>query len=290
MRPVAIVGHGGLGALVAARERAAGRSVLGLARRPREMANGDVFISCDLDEATAWPASLTRCCEIYYFVPPPETGLTDPRLERFLAACPPGGGYRLVLVSTTAVYGDAGGAWLDEQAPARPDSDRGRRRLAAEQALWRWRRQAPGREAVVLRVAGIYGPRRLPLERLRQGMVVLDESLAGFSNRIHEADLATACVAAMRRGGDGEVYNVSDGNPSSMTDYFRRVAAHFGLPEPQMLDWDEARQRLSPGLLSYLRESRRIDNRKLREQLGVQLRYPSLDEGLAACAAALEDG
>ncbi len=289
MSPVAIVGHGGLGELVAARERAAGRGVLGLARRPRELAGGE-FIACDLDGITAWPAPLARCREIYYFVPPPDTGPTDPRLEGFLAACPPTGRYRLLLVSTTAVYGDAGGAWLDERAPARPGSDRGRRRLAAEQALWQWRRQAPGREAVVLRVAGIYGPRRLPLERLRQGMAVLEASLAGFSNRIHEDDLATACVAAMRRGGDGEVYNVSDGQPSSMTDYFCRVAAHFGLPRPRLLGWDEAKRRLSPAMLSYLRESRRIDNRKLREQLGVQLRYPALDEGLAACVAALENG
>jgi len=187
----------------------------------------------------------------------------------------------VVYISTTGVYGDCGGAWVDESRPVNPLAPRAKRRWDAECAWQAWRK-ASGRELVILRVPGIYGPDRLPLERLRAGLPLVRESEAPYTNRIHADDLAEVCVAAMRRGHDGEVYNACDGHPGTMTDYFNRIADLAGLPRPPQIPLAEATERLSEGMLSYLRESRRLDNRKMREELGVTLRYPSLEQGLAS--------
>ncbi len=289
MSAVAIVGCGALGRRVAALELARGRRVVAVARRGREWPEGMDFLPWDLDRPRSWPPVLAASPWIYYFAPPPSFGRTDPRVADFLRDCPPLRRRRIVLVSTTSVYGDADGAWVDETAPLRPVTERGWRRLAAERQLWAWCERTPGAEAVVLRVAGIYGPERLPLQRLRQGMAVLDPALAGFSSRIHEQDLAAVCVAAMWRGRSGEAYNACDDYPSSMSDYFIRVACRFGLPAPDRLSWAEAERRLSPAMLEYLRESKRVDNRKMLNELGVTLRYPDLDSGLEGCARELEN-
>jgi nucleoside-diphosphate-sugar epimerase len=132
-------------------------------------------------------------------------------------------------------------------------------------------------------VAGIYGPGKLPLARLRRGEPTVRESEAPYTNRIHIDDLVRVCLAALARGGDGEVYNVSDGVPGNMTDYFNQVADWAGLPRPPQIPLAEATDRLSAGMLSYLQESRRLDSGKLRRELGVALRYPDLASGLAAC-------
>jgi nucleoside-diphosphate-sugar epimerase len=136
---------------------------------------------------------------------------------------------------------------------------------------------------IVLRVGGIYGPGRLPIERLRQALPVLrpEESLPG--NRIHADDLAAACVAAGERGRADAIYNVSDGQDSTMTEYFFAVADALGLPRPPTVSLAEARGRLSQVMLSYLTESRRLDNRRMREELGVVLQYPDLASGLRSC-------
>jgi nucleoside-diphosphate-sugar epimerase len=135
---------------------------------------------------------------------------------------------------------------------------------------------------VVLRVAGIYGPDRLPVERLSRREPVLREEESPWSNRIHVDDLAQACVAAMRHGRNGAVYNATDGHPSTMTDYFNRVADAVDLPRPPQVSRVDSRTRMSEGMLSYLAESKRLDNRRLREELGVKLQYPDLASGLAA--------
>jgi nucleoside-diphosphate-sugar epimerase len=172
---------------------------------------------------------------------------------------------------------------VDETREANPQVDRARRRWDAEQALRAWRERGGG-ELVILRVAGIYGPGKLPLARLRKQVPMVAEGDAPWTNRIHADDLVEVCLAAMARGGDGEIYNVSDGRPGNMTDYFNRVADLAGLARPPLISLQQAQQELSPGLLSYLGESRRMDNAKLRE-LQVSLRYPDLDSGLAACFA-----
>jgi nucleoside-diphosphate-sugar epimerase len=158
------------------------------------------------------------------------------------------------------------------------------RRWDAECQLQAWRQQTGG-QAVILRVAGIYGPGKLPIARLQRGEPMIREADAPWTNRIHIDDLVTACLAAMARGGDGEVYNACDGQPGNMADYFARVADAVGLPRPPEISREEAGQALSPGMLSYLGESRRLSNRKLVQELGVVLRYPTLAEGLAASVA-----
>lgn len=219
---------------------------------------------------------------LYYFAPPPGEGETDTRMENLLAALDVAAlPARVIYLGTTGVYGDCAGAWITEEQPPAPHTSRGRRRLAAETALRAWG-GAVGVPVVILRVPGIYGPGRLPVERLHRGSPVVREEESPFTNRIHADDLARVCAAAAERGAAG-VYNVSDGHPTTMTDYFNRVADLLGLPRPPVVSMEEARRTFSPAMLSYLEESRRLDNRKMREELGVELLYPDLDHGLPAC-------
>ncbi len=221
--------------------------------------------------------------EVIYLIPPPPQGRRDTRMQQFLqATARDGEPRRIVYISTTGVYGDCAGEWVDEQRPANPSVDRAYRRWDAEQQLRDWRSRSGG-ELVILRVAGIYGPGKLPLARLRKGVPMVSEADAPWTNRIHAADLVQVCLAALSRGRDGEVYNVSDGHPGNMADYFNRVADLAGLPRPPVIPLSEAGEQLSAGLRSYLQESRRLDNRKLREELGVELRYPTLEQGLPGC-------
>lgn len=243
---------------------------------------GISVIRRDLDQADAQPLPPLAGTLLYYFIPPPSSGNSDPRLQRFLAAMDPASApERIILISATGVYGDCDGDWVDETRPPAPNSERGQRRLDAEQQLARWSRQ----HAVatrILRVAGIYGPDRLPAARLQKGLPVLREQESPWSNRIHIDDLIQACLAAAEHGSDGAVYNIADGNPSTMTDYFLQVAELLQLPAPEQISLRQARQQMSAGMLSYLAESRRLDNRRLREELHVTLRHPTLETGLPA--------
>jgi nucleoside-diphosphate-sugar epimerase len=189
---------------------------------------------------------------------------------------------RVVLISTTGVYGDCRGAWVTEDRPPNPQADRARRRLAAESSLRRWSEKS-GVPIVILRVPGIYGRGYLPEARLRAGEPVLREEESPFSNRIHADDLARVCFIAGHHDNPGILYNVSDGHPTTMTDFFYRVADMLGIPRPPAITLEQARQQLGEGMLSYLAESKRIDNRRLREELGVELMYPDLIAGLPSC-------
>jgi len=221
--------------------------------------------------------------DIFHFAPPPDRGVEDPRLVKVLRAFERDGlPRRIVLISTTGVYGDCAGEWVDETRAPAPGADRARRRLDAERTLTAWA-EAHGVETVILRVAGIYGPDRLPLGRIRQGLPIVKAEEAPFTNRIHEDDLTQVCVAAMERPVAGEIFNVSDGRPGTMAEYFDAVAERAGLPKPPKISMQEAAQQLSPGMLSYMRESRRLDNGKMRRLLLDTLRYPTLAQGLDAC-------
>jgi nucleoside-diphosphate-sugar epimerase len=288
-----IIGCGDVGARLARHLGDRGESVRGIVRSPESAdalrAAGIDAEAVDLDEPSvsdriaAWDDP-----RLFYFAPPPSTGTTDPRLGRVLDALPPVDGRRLVYIGTTGVYGDCGGDWVDEARPLNPQVDRARRRHDAEQRLQAWR-AAGGGAVAILRVAGIYGPGKLPLARLRQQVPMIAAADAPWTNRIHIDDLVAVCAAAMDRAPDGAVYNVSDGTPGNMRDYFDRVADLFDLPRAPLVSLDEARQTLSPGLLSYLGESRRLDNRRMLDELGIRLRYPDLDRGLAAIAASQAD-
>jgi nucleoside-diphosphate-sugar epimerase len=217
---------------------------------------------------------------IVYFVPPPPRGVQDPCLSAFLQslnAAPE----HIVLISTTGVYGDCGGAWINEAAPLKPQVDRARRRVDAEQRLASWCK-THGVTSTILRVAGIYGPGKLPRARLEQQTPVLAESESPYSNRIHVDDLVTACIAALETPG---VFHLSDGHPSTMTDYFNHVADALQLPRPPQLSAAQAAQQLSSEMMGYLAESKRLDISRMRDVLGVNPQYTDLRQGLAHCLA-----
>lgn len=286
MDRVLIVGCGDIGRRVARLWSARGVEVFGLARSPRTAARlsrqGIVPVPGDLDARETLRGLPTRGALVYYFAPPPAEGETDPRARAFAEAVP--GAYvpeKLVCMSTTAVYGDLKGGWATEETPAAPETDRGRRRLDAENVFLAWGRER-NVPVVVLRVAGIYGPGRLPVEAIRRGTPVLEEADSPYTNRIHAEDLARVCMAAGERGPGGRIYNVSDGVPGTITEYYYAVADRLGLPRPPAVGLAESRKVLSPGLVSYLSESRRIDSRRMREELDVALLYPTLASGLAA--------
>lgn len=289
MISVVIIGCGDIGRRVAALWRERGTPVIALARRPATAealaALGITPIVGDLDAPESLMQLPTADALVYYFAPPPPRGSIDPRMGAFLATLSQGRApRRIVYISTSGVYGDRRGEWVDETVAPNPQTDRARRRLDAENALRAWGREQ-GVEVVVLRVGGIYGPGRLPRERLAEGRPVLRETESGYTNRIHADDLAAACLAAAERGRAGAVYNVSDGQPGTMTGYFNAVADRLGLPRPPEISMAEARERLSPVMLSYLTESRRMDNRRMCEELGVRLRYPDLESGLTQAVA-----
>ena len=281
-----ILGCGYIGARVARRYLDRGEPVLGIVRSEQRVEqlrhDGIAAATCDLavDALSVLPLAGES---LIHLAPPPGSGIEDLHTRRLVAAFSHvGTPRRVVYISTTGVYGDCAGAWVDETWPARPQADRARRRWDAEQTLRRWS-QTTGGELVVLRVAGIYGPGRLPLERIRRGLPLVREEEAPYSNRIHADDLVQICVAATDRAVSGSLYNVCDGNPTTMTDYFFKVADGAGLPRPPVLSLAEAEGALSTGMMSYMRESRRLSNRKMLDELGVQLRFPTLDKGLPSC-------
>jgi len=278
-----IVGCGYTGLRLAQRCRGLGHAVRGTAARPASIAAleaaGIAALPLELDTPVA-PIEATGEL-IFYLIPPPALGCSDPRLERFLGALE-GAPARLVYMSTTGVYGDRGGGRVDEDTAPRAESPRAERRLAAETAL-RAFADARGVSWTVLRVPGIYGPGRLPLERLaaREPALVLEEATPG--NRIHVEDLVSACLAAgSSPRAHRRIYNVTDGSDDSQTAWLLRVARLTGLPPPPLIGREEARARLSPSAWSFLRESRRVDNRRMREELGVELAYAELDAGIRA--------
>ncbi len=187
---------------------------------------------------------------------------------------------RLVYVSTTGVYGDCAGAHVDETTPVAPQSDRARRRVDAERRLLDWgeAQQVP---VTILRAPGIYAADRLPIERLRAGTPVLRTEDDVYTNHIHADDLARICAAALRGSASG-VFNACDDSDIRMGDYFDRVADAFGLARPPRVARAQARASIPAPLLSFMGESRRIANDRLKRELGIVLLYPTIDEGIAA--------
>lgn len=294
MTAVLIVGCGDIGQRVGQIESKRAHRVTGLVRTQECIqilqAGGIHYLNANLDE----PESLGDLDDadiaeavVYYFAPPPPSGRYDTRVSNFvrvLAEKPVP--RKVIYISTTGVYGDCQGAWVNEETPVNPQTDRARRRLDAEQIWQRWEEQTRV-PLVILRVAGIYGPQRLPIERIASGQPVLaDGSYHPYSNRIHAEDLTRICVAAADTGHG--IYNVSDGRPSTMADYFNAIADTFGLPRPPTITLEEARHKFNKEMLSYLEESRRIDNRKMQRDLQVSLLYPELLAGLQACKQDLD--
>ena len=279
---VLIAGCGYVGSHLAHRLTDQSHSVCALVRRPDaaaslQQAGVDARV-VDVDS----PLDLSLCVatdKLVYLIPPPASGREDSRSRHFLAALPPGQLEQVVLISTTGVYGDCSGNWIDESRPLNPTADRAHRRVDAE-CQWEAWTARHGIKLCTLRVSGIYGWDRLPRARLEEARPVLTVAESPFSNRIHVKDLVDICIAALTRSASG-VFNVADNEPSTMTAYFLAVAEALGLPPPPQISLADARRVMSAGMLSYLTESRRIDNRKVRLLLDRELSYPDLASGLA---------
>ena len=246
-------------------------------------------VSGDLDR----PETLRRIAglaqDIVHLAPPPGSGARDTRTINLIRALAKGGSLpqRLVYISTSGVYGDCGGDVVDETRRARPLSDRAKRRLDAEQRLRGWGADN-GVQVSILRVPGIYSAGRLPIARLQAGMPALAPERDPYTNHIHADDLARTVLAALTRGRGGRAYNASDGSWMKMGEYFDMVARQFNLPRPPRVSWEAAQTQLPENLLSFMRESRRLANGRLKKELRVRLRYPSVQHGVVAAWEALQ--
>jgi len=216
---------------------------------------------------------------VVHLAPPPMQGSLDQRTRNLVAILPRHG--RLVYVSTTGVYGDCKGATFDETRPVAPVNARAERRVDAERVLRRWARHHEGKLSI-LRVPGIYAADRLPLERLRQGTPALLDSDDVYTNHIHADDLAQIIALALFRAQPLRIYHTVDDSALKMGDYFDQVATAFKLPLPPRVPRAELSKQVSPMLLSFMSESRRLSNERMKTELGVRLRWPAVSDLLAS--------
>ena len=229
----------------------------------------------DLDSGSPLPFELPDEYSVVYTIAPKGA---DARLRHFLQNLDPKP-QRFVYISTTGVYGNRDGAIVTEATQPRPENDRARRRAAAELMLAHWSSRH-GIKYVVLRSPGIYGPGRLGIERIREGVPILREEDANPGNRIHVDDLARCCLEGLNPARPAGAYNVSDGDQRSTTWFAREVARQCGLEPPPEITRQQAIEEFSATRMSFLAESRRVDSTKMREILGVTPRYDSAEEGI----------
>lgn len=212
---------------------------------------------------------------VLHCAPPPATGARDTRTANLLCALKrlPA---RVVYISTSGVYGDCHGQIVDETRLVNPQTPRARRRVDAERQL-----QEYSTNVVILRAPGIYAADRLPLERLRAGTPVLRAEEDVYTNHIHADDLAAIAVRALEHDAPAGVYNVADDSDMRMGDWMDLVARHAGLPPPPRRSREQISREVPEPLLSFMSESRRLDNRRMKQVLGARLRYRTVHEGLA---------
>jgi nucleoside-diphosphate-sugar epimerase len=221
---------------------------------------------------------------VMHLAPPPIQGCTDPRTAHLLQALARRRAPRcLVYMSTTGVYGDCKGQWVSETRPLHPQTDRARRRVYAEAQVRSWAARH-GVCGIILRVPGIYAPDREggdPRERVRRATPSLIPQQDGYTNHIHADDLARIALAALHHGAPQRAYNSSDDGDLRTGDHYDLVADLSGLPRPPRITWEEARSQLSPMQLSFWGESRRLSNRRMKCELGVYLRYATVEAALS---------
>ena len=263
--------------------------VLALSSSPQRLATlrslGALPLFGNLDQPLTLGRLGALADAVLHLAPPPLQGVDDPRTRALLAALARGGRVqRLVYASTSGVYGDCAGARFDETRAVQPGSDRARRRVDAELRV-RWFGRSTGARVSALRIPGIYASDREgghPRERLLRGTPVLLAQDDVYTNHIHADDLARICVRALTHGLPGRVYHASDSTELKMGDYFDLAARLCQLPAPPRIGRDQAADLLSPMQMSFMSESRRLDNRRLLRELRLQLRYPTVMEGLTA--------
>ena len=288
---ILVVGAGNVGLRCIALLRARYR-VFALSRDsdPKRLAElrraGAVPVRGDLDSRASLRRIGALAPAVLDLAPPPSRGTRDPRSQALIAALarsrrrglivPERRRPTVVYASTTGVYGDCGGACVDETRPVRPANPRAVRRVSAERA-WRAAGASASLSVRIVRIPGIYAADRLPVERLRKGTPALAAEDDVFTSHIHADDLAAIMIRALQAGRSQRLYLAADDTRLRMADYFDRVADRKGLPRPVRITREEAERVLDANLLSFMRESRQIDNVRLKRELGYRLRYPDVE-------------
>jgi nucleoside-diphosphate-sugar epimerase len=289
-----IIGCGDVGLRIATQFKNQFR-LIGTARRKEQIDAirqvGARPIYADLDKITDLRRLASCASWIVQLAPPPNSGNTDPRsttlareLRRARKNC------KIVYVSTTGVYGDSQGAWIDEARLPAPNTERAVRRVAAEMQMLALAQSRIG--VTVLRAPGIYALDRLPLARLAKGTPALNASEDVYTNHIHADDLARLCIAALCRTKNAarenfktrnrRIYNAVDESALKMGEYFDLVAEHFGVSKAPRVSAEQLKTMVSPMMLSFMSESRRIRSERLRTELRIKLRYPTVADFLAS--------
>jgi nucleoside-diphosphate-sugar epimerase len=265
------------------------------ARVPELRAAGAVPVIGNLDHPSTHKRLRALADRVIYLAPPPPEGLLDMRSARLSAVLGqrgaivpegsfrplPAGRRRIVYISTTGVYGDCGGAKMDETRRTNPGTPRALRRTAAERSWRALGRRAPHASVSILRVPGIYARDRLPLARLRQGTPTLVDADDVYTNHIEAGDLARITRLALHRGRPQRIYHASDDSELKMAQYFDAVADACALPRPARVTRAEAPAAIAPQMLSFMGESRRLANRRIKRELRAVLRYPTVESALA---------
>jgi nucleoside-diphosphate-sugar epimerase len=231
--------------------------------------------------AAGLAAGLARATHILATIAPGSAG--DRVLKQCISAL--GGARWLGYLSTTGVYGDTGGAWVDESTRPHPTQQRSIDRLMTERA-WQALGAASGAAVDIFRLPGIYGPGRSAIDQVKAGTARRIDRPGQVFSRIHIEDIAAAVIAAIGRTAEGAVYNVVDDLPASSSELIALACELLGKPVPPAIPWEEAEPTMSAMARSFYAENRRVKNERLKRELGVVLRYPSYREGLRAIAAA----
>ena len=272
MNTLLSLGHGYSATTLAARLIPQGWRVIGTTRDP---ARAGVLRAAGV-EPLLWPGDLTAALQdaTHILASAAPDGSGDPFLQSDRAALQAAKPVWVGYLSTTAVYGDHNGAWVDEDTPVTPQSARAVQRVLAER---QW--LATGLPVHIFRLAGIYGPGRGPFEKVRDGTARRIIKPGQVFSRIHVDDIAETLLASMMAPQPGTIYNVCDDDPAPPEDVLAHAAALLGLPEPPAVPYDRAE--MSPMARSFYGESKKVSNRRIRSDLGVNLRYPTYREGLA---------
>jgi len=288
MKNILIIGYGQLGLTLCKRHLKLGHRVITVSRQfHHSVADQHQHLSFDLDslEKLNIADHIAKSIDgLYYLAPPNPGGTTDQRLHHFLDSHSQLHIQHLLYISTSGVYGDSKGQWITESTPVSPSADRAKRRLDAEQQLTRYALQS-NTALTILRCAAIYSSKTVNKERIATNDTpVISEQQAPFTNRIHITDLTEVCTKAMLNPPDKvEIYNVSDGHPSTTTEHAWLLSDLAGIKRNREIDLADAKQFYSPAYLSYLHESKRLDTTKLHTNLSPEFMYQDCRQGILQC-------
>lgn len=283
MKRILIVGCGDI-AMRVARLLSSHYRLFGLLRNTERFAElraaGITPLPGDLDNAPSLRRLTGLAHTVLHFAPPPNTGESDTRTRNLLAVLSRSTlPESIVYISTSGVYGDCAGESVTETHTLNAQTSRAQRRVDAENKIRSWAKRT-GVRAIILRVPGIYAADRLPLQRLRQGTPVIVAAEDSHTNHIHADDLARIVTAALRHAKPNRVYHTSDDSGLKMGDYFDSVADAFGLPHVPRISREQAQQTLPKTLLSFINESRRLTNTRMKRELKIMLLYPTVADAL----------